>query len=132
MKTVLLERKDILNSKKSWKDILYGGNDTKDINIFKQKRIREFIDNCYVDRPLSTDMDLATLLILLKHRNCFVRIPYYETTKARKEVSTVIKKDGDRRGKIISLKSNQNTFNFSITILNEQYLEEKLNNDFDL
>ena len=130
MKTVLLEKNDILDTKKSWKDILYSDGDSK-LNIFKQKRIKEFVDNCYTDRKLSTDMDLATLLILLKHRNCFVRIPEYKNITVKKEVSTVTKKDDITRGKIIALKSNQNTFNFSITILDEKYLEEKIDGKFD-
>ena len=132
MNTVLLNLNDVLNCNKSWQNILYGDIYTKEnINIFKQKRVREFVDNCYNDRTLSKDMDLATLLILLKHRNCFIRIPQYETTTVKKNVSTIKKIDNNTRGKIISLKSNQYTFNFSITILDEKYLEEKLNKDLD-
>lgn len=132
MNTVLLNLNDVLNCNKSWQNILYGDISTKEnINIFKQKRVREFVDNCYNNRTLSKDMDLATLLILLKHRNCFIRIPQYEATTVKKDVSTIKKVDNNTRGKIIALKSNQNTFNFSITILDEKYLEEKLNKDFE-
>ena len=131
METVLLEKKDILDTSKSWKSILYNDNDSKSINIFKQKRIKEYISNCYTEKTLAKDMDLATLLILLKHRNCFIRLPEYENIKAKKDVNTVTKVGNVSMGKIISLKSNQYTFNFSITILDEKYTEEKLEKTFD-
>ncbi len=131
MKTVLLEEKEILDTKRSWKDIIGCVNsDPKSINIFKQKRIKEFVENCYTDKKLSTDMDLATLLILLKHRNCSVTIPYYENLGVKKEKSNVIKIGNKTKGKIIGLKSNQNTFNFSVTIADEKYIEQKLSKDF--
>jgi len=131
METVILQLNDILDCKKSWKSILYKDNSKENINIFKQKRIREFVDNCYGYKKLSTDMDLATLLILLKHRNCFIRIPEYDGTTVKKTVSTVEKVGNETRGKIIALKSNQYTFNFSITILDEKYIEEKLDKDIE-
>ena len=125
-----LEAINIEDCKKSWKDLLF--SDTKEkFNIFKSKRVSEYINNVYPEKSLASNMDLSTLLIILKDRNCPIELPEYNNTTVKKERSNVEKVGNISKGKIIALKSNQSTFNFSITILDEKYREEKLNNTFE-
>ena len=111
----------IKDGSKSWYDIL--DIDFKDPNPCHIRRINNFIKQEYPDKIKGKSIDLATLLLILRHRNCFIKIPYYEDTTKYKIKNNQLDAGGIRRGKIISLVSNQYTFNFSITIANEKYIE---------
>lgn len=111
----------IKDGSKPWYEIL--DIDLKDSNPCHLRRINNFIKNEYPETIKGKSIDLATLLMILRHRNCFIEIPYYEDSTKYKIKTNQFDAGGKRRGKIISLVSNQYTFNFSITINNEKYIE---------
>lgn len=120
-----LTMENIIDGKKPWFDVL--DCDLKDPQPCHLRRVNKFISQANPENIKSKSIDLATLLIILRHRNCFIEIPEYENTKQQKIKTNQYDIGGDRRGRIICLKSNQHTFNFSITIENEKYIELRKN-----
>ena len=124
---------NVLDTTKAWKDCVEP-DFTKQPDgsiVYNLDRVNCFINSYDGKKTLKENVDLATLLILLKHRHCDIELPYYENTKERKIKSTVEKVGNVSHGKILQLVSNQNTFNFSILMADEKYKEDKLHTTFD-
>jgi len=131
MSTTTLTKEDILDVKRSWKEVL-GIQNADEINPWHTRRVNRFLDQSNPDGKMK-ELDLATLLVILKSRGCVIDIPEYENTTVKKINFNQVKVGDHTRGKIIALKSNQDTFNFSVTILDEKYIEftEKSNGCYD-
>lgn len=71
----------------------------------------------------STNLDLATFLYALMDRGAVINLPIYEssTPTSLKEGQHVLSKE-NRHGKIIGVVSNQETFNFSVKIIDQNII----------
>lgn len=126
----------ILDTSKNWKDVLFEGLDLNTdshiyVNAFHSRRIMDFLKETECSKIKTSQLDLATLLVLLKWRNCKIEIPNYEKVSDSDRIHTEEVDSGKNiGGKIISLKSNQDTFNFSVTIMDEKYIDVSRSNMF--
>ncbi len=127
----------ILDGSVSWLDIVDTGKtvadgvQTADVDPFHIDRIQNFVNYDHPDGLKASSLDLSTLLILLKYRKCKITIPSYKCVTNSKIKDTQVQVGFERTGQIVDLVSNQNTFHFSVRILNESWVEEKKNRAFE-
>lgn len=118
-----LQYESVINCNIPYKQI-FGLKDDDNVNCiipYKTDRLQSIIDGKHDTKNL----DLATFLMILKHENVEITIPEYENTTVSKIKSNEIIADDTRHGKVLNLKSNQNTFNFSVVIADKKYHEKK-------
>lgn len=117
----------ILNFKKPWFEVL--DCDLDDPSPCHLNRVNEFLNGVNSKQLGCKSLDLMTFLLIAKHKNCYVKIPQYTNLTKNRIHEKQQQVSLDSEGKIISLKSNKDTFNFSITILDKKYIEAKNNDD---
>jgi hypothetical protein len=121
-KEITLQYNDIVDCSKPYKS-LYGLEDNANVdNIipYYTPRLLKVVN----DSKLLESMDLATFMMVLNCEHIDITIPHYENITVSKNKSNVVLVDSVRHGKVIGLKSNQNTFNFSVMIADESYNEK--------
>ena len=121
-----LKYQDILDGSKSYREILGIDKSKKEFLPYHTKRFVDFVREGHPDKLTSKNIDLSTLLMILRYRNCEISIPYYKSTTVAKRDKNVIITGTERKGKILALKSNKDTFKFSVMIADESYGEKKL------
>lgn len=123
-----LKYEDIINCNLNYKDI-FGLNIDDNVNRivpYQTKRLQSIIDGEYDVKNL----DLATFMMMLKCEDVEITIPEYENITVAKRKSNEIIADSVRHGKVLNLKSNQYTFNFSVVIADKKYNEKKFDGTF--
>ena len=79
--------------------------------------------NDYGDLTKHTNLDLSTFLFALADRGAVINLPKYKAKRARTitEGQMVVSSD-NRHGKVLGLTSNENTFSFGMSILDQNVI----------
>jgi len=125
MKNNAIKYQDVIDGSRSYKQILGIQKDTKEFLPYHTKRFIDFVKEEYPEKLNSSNLDMSTLLMILRYRNCDISIPYYKSTTVTRVNKNEIVTDSERKGKILSLVSNKDTFKFSVLIADESYSEKK-------
>ena len=122
----LLTYNDVIDCTRSYKQILGIDKNPEDFVPYHIRRFINFVNTDLAYPLTSENIDMATLLMILRYRHCDISIPKYTSTTVAKTRKTEIISGEDRHGEILSLKSNENTFKFSVMIADKSYHEKKL------